>query len=182
MLNSLINAPNLISLFRLLASPILLFVDSKLLPYLFMLLALTDALDGFFARKLNARTDLGMILDPLADKALLLIGLYICTFELYVLPKALFLTLLMRDGFLLIGSSLLLKKKGKVPKPSLYGKMTTFFLSITVLYAMVFQEGNVLFLSFLLSQTLVIISWIDYSIKGIHALKSNTCQSDMEST
>lgn len=181
MLNSLINVPNLISLFRLLASPILLFMDSKLLPYLFMLLALTDALDGFFARKLNARTELGMVLDPLADKALLLIGLYICTFELYVLPKALFLTLLMRDVFLLIGSSLLLKK-GKVPKPSLYGKMTTFFLSVTVLYAMMFQEGKVLSLALLLSQTLVIISWIDYSIRGIRALKSNTCKGNVEST
>ncbi|MFN3813114.1 MAG: CDP-alcohol phosphatidyltransferase family protein [Aquificaceae bacterium] len=182
MLSSLINIPNLISLFRLLASPLLLFVDSRFLPYLFMLLALTDALDGFVARKLKVRTELGMVLDPLADKALLLVGLYICTFKLYSIPKVLFLTLLMRDGFLLIGGLLFLKKKGKVPSPSLYGKLTTFSLSTTALYAMVFQKGNVLFLAFFLSQTLVIISWIDYSVRGIYALKSNTCKKDLEST
>lgn len=71
---------NYFTLFRLLASPLFLFIyishdsigiNASWLPYallfLMLLSELSDAFDGYFARKYNQVTDLGKILDPMAD-------------------------------------------------------------------------------------------------------------------
>ena len=72
----LIFIPNLLSLVRIiLAYPILLYfyIEEYLISLgLFLIAALTDALDGFLARTFNWRTDLGKVLDPIADKILLI--------------------------------------------------------------------------------------------------------------
>ncbi len=69
--------PNLLSLIRIgLVYPILnaIYIGDYLLGLIYFIIAsLTDALDGFLARKMDWYTELGKILDPVADK-LLLIG------------------------------------------------------------------------------------------------------------
>lgn len=69
------NLPNLISLARLIAVPIAIWlILNGFLGYafwLFLIAGASDAIDGYLARRLNARTEVGTYLDPLADKALL---------------------------------------------------------------------------------------------------------------
>ncbi len=69
------NLPNLITFGRLLTVPVavyLLMQSAYLSAFLLFLLAgVSDALDGYLAKRLNQTTELGAILDPLADKALL---------------------------------------------------------------------------------------------------------------
>jgi cardiolipin synthase len=79
--SEVMNLPNLVSLTRLLLSPLMLFLEFPQAIALFILLALTDALDGFLARRLKQETDLGKVLDPLADKTLLLLALYVFTYR-----------------------------------------------------------------------------------------------------
>ncbi|OUU80831.1 MAG: CDP-diacylglycerol--glycerol-3-phosphate 3-phosphatidyltransferase [Gammaproteobacteria bacterium TMED78] len=71
------NLPNLITLTRVLAIPLIIFVF--FLPFdwsrpatgiIFLLAGITDWLDGYLARQLNQTTDFGKFLDPLADKLL----------------------------------------------------------------------------------------------------------------
>jgi len=69
------NLPNLITLFRIALIPVLVVIYFLDIPYreavltsIFVLAALTDWLDGYLARKLNAHTQLGAFLDPVADK------------------------------------------------------------------------------------------------------------------
>lgn len=77
--------PNLVTLARLLGIPFLLYLivvarndsDYLITTIFFIFLAITDALDGWLARKLNAVSDLGKLLDPLVDKLLVIAPLII---------------------------------------------------------------------------------------------------------
>ncbi|MFD0704963.1 CDP-alcohol phosphatidyltransferase family protein [Alloscardovia venturai] len=73
--NRIVTWPNLVSLFRLISIPfIAVLISHDYLLWGLVLLAfsaLTDALDGFLARKLNQITKLGQILDPIADRLLI---------------------------------------------------------------------------------------------------------------
>ncbi len=73
------NLPNLISLARLFAVPLAVWLILRdrldLAFWLFVAAGISDALDGYLARRLNALTTLGRYLDPMADKMLL-----VCTF------------------------------------------------------------------------------------------------------
>ncbi len=167
--------PNLLSLTRLFFAPfvpLLAFVFGPLHSgTLFFALALSDALDGFLARLLRAETFLGRLLDPIADKVLMFSGLLSVTYIEPVLEPSLLYLLLARDVALLLGSSLLIRR-GFVPAPSLLGKATTLFVSLTValaylkaVFALPFGE-SLLRLLYLTSLLLVLSSWFDYYLKG----------------
>jgi CDP-diacylglycerol--glycerol-3-phosphate 3-phosphatidyltransferase len=72
--------PNIISLYRLLSVPLLLYVaylgKEKLFFYWFLFNAFTDALDGFIARKFNMQSRWGAKLDSLADFFMYLLAMY----------------------------------------------------------------------------------------------------------
>ncbi len=78
--------PNLLSLFRILIIPVLVYlltytdpVSALLAASLFLIGSLTDYFDGYFARRHRSVTDLGKILDPLADKLLVASALIMLT-------------------------------------------------------------------------------------------------------
>jgi len=75
-----LNIPNIISIGRLLAVPVTiwLILDGAILAafWLFVAAGISDALDGFLAKRFDMETELGAYLDPLADKALL-VSVYI---------------------------------------------------------------------------------------------------------
>jgi cardiolipin synthase len=144
---------------------------------LFLFLALSDALDGFLARILRAETLTGRVLDPLADKALLVSGLLTVT---YIAPLRIDPTLLkvmvMRDVTLLTGSPLVMRL-GFTPSPSLFGKTATVLVALTVLVAFLRNlggfpgDGPALGLLYDLALLMVVVSWADYVLKGLRFLR-----------
>lgn len=72
---SIVNLPNMLSWARVAATPLAVWMimtgDMRGAFIVFVLAGITDALDGFLARRLHLMTDFGRIIDPIADKALL---------------------------------------------------------------------------------------------------------------
>ena len=113
-------------------------IHRKLALAMFVLLAVTDAVDGYFARSRNEITPLGRLLDPIADKALLLSGLILLTRpSLHGLtphiPIWFTLLVISRDVVLILGSIIIHALVGHVEvKPRVFGKLATFFQMLTI--------------------------------------------------
>ncbi len=96
--------PNLITLARLLLTPLAVsmivsqrFVEAFLI---FLAAGISDAIDGFIARRFELRTELGAYLDPLADKALL-VSIYVTLAVVGALPPAIAILVVSRDLMIL---------------------------------------------------------------------------------
>ncbi|MEI8139289.1 MAG: CDP-alcohol phosphatidyltransferase family protein [bacterium] len=110
---------------------------------LYVITCLTDALDGYFARSRNEITRLGTLLDPLADKTLLISSLILLTgpwgqqcFNPH-LPLWYVFLVISRDVFLVIGAVVIHVAVGHTEvKPRLSGKIATFFQMILILWVL----------------------------------------------
>jgi CDP-diacylglycerol--glycerol-3-phosphate 3-phosphatidyltransferase len=107
----------------------------------FALAALGDALDGYIARRYNQRSDLGAILDPMADKLLLVSALVILSFDtrhkLAQIPWWLAAIVVTRELILLAGMVAIHCAWGKfVARPRLLGKAATVLQIAAVLWTL----------------------------------------------
>jgi cardiolipin synthase (CMP-forming) len=135
-----LNLANRLTILRILMTPVI----AVLLLYrrvgaalaLFLIAGITDGLDGFVARSRGQRTALGMVLDPLADKLLLMSSVIVLT-VLKELPWWFAITVVSRDVILIGGAFILYMFAGKMSMPpSWLGKATTGFQILTALLAM----------------------------------------------
>ena len=121
--------PNLLSIIRIaLVYPVLnnIFLGQFILSIIFFLIAsITDALDGFLARRMNWQTNLGKILDPVADKLLLSGTIFILWLNQYI-PFYIFIIFISRDIVILLGAAIKMTLIESVtPMPNFLGKFTT---------------------------------------------------------
>src|SRR3984885_2314527 len=105
----------------------------------FALTAILDGVDGYIARHYNQISELGKILDPLADKLLLVSGIVLLSFnnEPYLRQIPLWLTgmIIGRDLLLSIGAAVIHLVVGKIAiRPRMTGKIATVFQMLTVVW------------------------------------------------
>ncbi len=135
-----INIPNLISLIRLLCVPmtVWLIINNQVLIafWVFVFASISDALDGFIAKRFNLQTELGAYLDPIADKALL-VSVFITLGQAGYLYSWLVLLVVFRDSLILVGAFLYhLIHENLTMEPLLISKINTaaqFFLVTVIL-------------------------------------------------
>ncbi len=113
----------------------------------FALAAICDGVDGYVARRYNQRSELGAILDPLADKLLLVSGIVVLSFDhwpyLGSVPLWLTGTIIGRDILILIGMLLIRLMVGKVKvRPRIIGKVATVLQMAVVLWIMLQWGGR----------------------------------------
>lgn len=131
------NGPNFLTVLRILLIPGLVavllsqFKGKELTAFIiFIIAALTDTLDGIWARRRKQTTVFGQLLDPIADK-LLVASAFICLVELGAVPAWIVIIIIGRElavsGFRAIASS-----KGINIPASLFGKIKMFSESITI--------------------------------------------------
>jgi cardiolipin synthase (CMP-forming) len=120
------NLPNLITLARLLCVPlaIWLILEARygVAFWVFVAAGISDALDGYIAKRFDQRTPLGALLDPIADKALLA-GVYITLGLADQLPHWLVILVVLRD-LLIVGGYLLIQGTAP-PQPLFISKINT---------------------------------------------------------
>ncbi len=138
------NVPNLLTGFRVvlvLPFAYLLFkAHSSLGIYIslavFSIAAFTDFLDGYLARKHNIISDFGKIMDPLADKIIVLTALAGLTLQQpFHLPKAIFFIILIREIVITIMREIYKKKDIIIPADKL-GKIKTVMQMIGIIVAL----------------------------------------------
>jgi len=145
----------------------------------FVLAVLSDFFDGLIARIKKEKSDLGQIIDPLADKLLMLssfIALYMLRGSLplkYQMPLEIVLVVVSRDVILSLGLLVLhlLNKKISI-EPSIWGKLTTFSQMFTVFCLLI----NLIIFPFIwkLAAIFTIISGVDYFLRGIKSSNGNS--------
>lgn len=122
--------PNLLSIIRIyLMYPLLTFIAEEnylFALYIFAIAAATDGLDGYLARVMNWQTDLGKILDPIADKVLLIGTILILWMNSYI-PIFVLIVFVMRDFIIIMGAAFhMTVYETAAPNPNIFGKITTF--------------------------------------------------------
>ena len=173
---------NYLSLFRLfLAIPFFFLLDSihsgysyRLFIFGFMMLALfTDLADGWLARKYNEITELGKIIDPLADK--ILIGTIVI--KLYLIGEIsdfYFWVIILRDILIFLGGIFISNKIGRVLPSNLLGKITVLtigFYLISVVLNFSEEAPKVYGFLYYLSISMSFISIIGYAVRGFELIK-----------
>ncbi len=142
------NLPNALSLGRLLAVPIvvwLLLQEAYVGAFLiFVLAGVSDAIDGYLAKQFGMDTEIGRFLDPIADKTLL-VSVYITLGHQEILPVWLVILVVSRD-LLIVGGALLAYTMSQPlrPTPLFISKINTVLqisLAATALGDIAFQVG-----------------------------------------
>jgi cardiolipin synthase len=175
------NIPNALTLLRIFLVPLFLIavINGELGQafVVFLAASTTDVLDGFLARRLGQETQLGLYLDPVADKLLILVG-YLTLGFFGLIPAWLAVVVFFKDLYLVIGVGLLALLGAPMALfPTWWGKLTTFFqlgTLVFVLYQRVFDQGGFLLMPlFVLTGILTAFSAAHYIIKRMAML---SCQ------
>jgi cardiolipin synthase len=176
--------PNFITLFRIAIVPFFVIAvfnhDFRLAVWIFVLLGVTDLLDGWLARRFDMKSVLGAYLDPLADKVLLTaayISLAIPHGQAVVIPLWLAIITLFRDFMLMLMAFVFYMFEGVTSfPPSFIGKLTTVMHVATVSLVLLANVTDIprviLSVCFYVSFVLVVSSGFNYIYRSSRAIEA----------
>ncbi len=168
--------PNILSLFRLLLIPLFCVAyvargDYKLAAFVLFVSGLSDVVDGFVARRFNMVSDVGKVLDPIADKLtqLAVLGCLISRFRRMIVPCVLLGAKELSTG---IAGLIAVKKTGIVCSAEWHGKLTTVLLytmmAMHILWHNIPQAASELAIG--LCVAVMLLSFVLYSIRNIRMI------------
>ena len=174
MLRQLKSTPNQLTMLRLVFVPLaaISVVDGKfgLALAIFLLAGISDALDGWLARRLDQRTLLGQYLDPIADK-LLLSTMFVVLSTEHRIPWKFTILVLSRDiGILIVSALLFALTPIRDFKPTIFGKLNTIAQIASVLLVLLHELSAAPWLAeaktigLWSTFALTLFSWIHYTL------------------
>ena len=160
--------PNLLSLTRLLMIPAILWLYCERADYdaaagMVCLSGLTDIADGMIARKCDMVSDLGKILDPIADK-LTQAALIYCLISKYEWMLWLFIFFAVKEITMGISGLLVIKKKAVVNGAQWFGKVSTVVLYTVTILLFLFPNISTVWANtmILLCAAVLLLSMVKY--------------------
>ena len=191
MSTSVFTIANLLTILRLILIPVFatcIFYQRFLLALaVFFVAAITDGLDGLVARAFNQRTPLGEILDPMADKLLLVTAFIVLSLPRFTvlppLPFWLTAAVISRDVFIVLGALVINIVTGFSQfRPSIPGKINTLIQVVTIV---LFLTANVAHLLedwlpavYLLALGMTVFSGLHYLLHVNHLMREKDSRND----
>lgn len=176
--NRIVTIPNLLSTFRLLLIPVMIWLycvkeNYEWTMYILMLSWITDIADGFIARQFHMVSNVGKVLDPIADK-LTQAAMLFCLITRFRLMLVLLILFVLKEAFMGITGLLVIKKTGKVTGAKWHGKIVTGLLYVTMIthviwYDISVQTSNILIIGCIF---IMMVSLVLYGMDNIRILKA----------
>ena len=136
------NLPNILTMLRAALIPVFLLLYYSSLRYaalaVFLLASATDLLDGYIARKYNLITNFGKLMDPLADKLMVISVLLVQTIS-GILPVAAVIIVVLKELLMVLGGMYMLKK-GIVVYSEVVGKAAQFLFIVALSLSFFHQD------------------------------------------
>lgn len=173
--SKILTIPNLLSFFRLCLIPVFMWLYCVERNYLWtgiilIISGLTDTVDGIIARKFNMISDLGKVLDPIADKVTQAAMLFclLTRFPLMIAPLAL---MVVKEFFMGVTGLLVIQKTGKVLGADWHGKVNTWLLyAMMIIHVFWYNIPDVV--SKVLIGICVVMMLLSLVLYGRHNLKA----------
>lgn len=168
--------PNWLSFIRIALIPVfaVLFVQGHQLVAVIVMIcaALTDLFDGKIARKFNQVSNLGKILDPIADKLSQMAIVIVLLYTYWENPiKYLFFFFIVKEVLMLLGGAFLLSKGMRPTAAEIWGKVATNVFYIAMIIILAFGENGALcdVTHFTLPS---VVTWVLVALSAVTALVS----------
>lgn len=169
--------PNLLSFFRVLLIPIIImsyikYNNTILTVGIITLSGVTDILDGYIARHYNMISDIGKIIDPMADK-LTQASILACLAFKFPIILIILITLIIKETTTLITGFLGIKNSNRVDSAKWHGKLTTCFIYTVVVIHIIWNTipSIISLILIAMCEIMMIISFILYTKINIKKIK-----------
>lgn len=178
MKSDIFTIPNLLSAFRLCLIPAIVWQycveeNHLLAGHLLILSGATDIIDGFIARRFHMISDLGKILDPIADK-LTQAAMLICLLLRFPMMIAPLVLMVAKETFMTITGFLVIKHKGIVDGANWHGKAATVLLYAMMILHVFWHDITpaVSAVAILACTAMIGVSFVLYGIRNVTSLKA----------
>lgn len=176
----IITIPNVLSFIRLCLIPVIIWLylgkeDYLLTGIVLIVSALTDIVDGTIARKFNMISDLGKVLDPIADKATQLVVMILLLIDFPLMWLPIIMTAI-KETFMAISGALIIKKCGVVLGAVWHGKAATVILTAVMALHLVWHNIHPIVSAILISVSagMIMLSLVLYAIRNFGYLLGKT--------
>lgn len=138
-----LSIPNVLSYFRLVLIPFFVYSylseDYMAATGILVVSGVTDAADGFIARKFNMGTKIGQLIDPVADKLtqVAVVGVLMLKYPVFTF---LFVLFLVKEGYMFVENIRLYRKNITLDGSKWYGKIATIVFYLTMFIAVLFPN------------------------------------------
>jgi cardiolipin synthase len=182
-----LNIPNLLTFFRfalIVPAVLCVFYQNYILALiLFCVACVTDLLDGFIARKYNQISEAGILLDPLADKAMAVLMVIAMTI-MDVYPLFVAIIIFVKEGLMITGGIVLYTKR--IVEPSnIVGKVSALLFNLALALALLIQgidktiDKNVYLIPMYVALGLTVIAFLQYAyLNAYRRLKAKRQQGE----
>lgn len=170
----IVTIPNILSFFRICLIPVFVWLylareNYTWTVYVLILSGVTDMVDGFIARRFHMVSNVGKVLDPIADKLTQAVML-LCLFTRFHMMLVPLILMLVRELFMGITGFLIIKKTGNVLGACWHGKAATVLLYAMIILH-VFWHGIPLMVSNFIIAACILMVAVSFGFYGVRNMK-----------